>query len=96
MAMQAMLGIYAYAPLKVLFLDPWLPDWLPEVTIEGLRVGNARVTIRFRRDESGRTDFSIVELEGDLHVLRQPSPWSFTAGWGERVKDAVMSLLPGK
>ena len=94
--LQALLGLYPYAPLDVLFLDPWLPDWLPEITLEDLCVGNARATLRFRRNQNGRTDYEILRLDGDLHVLRQPSPWSLTADWGERVKDAVMSLLPGK
>lgn len=93
MVIQALTGIYPYAPLKVLFLDPWLPEWLPEVTIDGMQVGDARVTLRFRRGPKGKTDFKIEQLEGELHVLRQPSPWSLTSGWGERVKDAVSSLL---
>jgi glycogen debranching enzyme len=92
-AMQAVVGLYPYAPLKVLFLDPWLPDWLPEVTVENLRVGDARITLRFQRTSEGRTEYKIEELEGELHVLRQPSPWSLTADWGERVKDTVSSLL---
>lgn len=31
-----------------------------------------------------------------LHILRQPSPWSLTAGYAERLKDILTSLLPGK
>lgn len=91
--LQALLGIYPYAPLNALFLDPWLPDWLPEVTVEDLCVGRARVSLRFSRNNKGLTDFKVIRTEGDLHVLRQPSPWSLTANWGERVKDAVSSLL---
>ncbi|HET7207411.1 MAG TPA: glycogen debranching N-terminal domain-containing protein [Terriglobales bacterium] len=94
--MQALLGLYPYAPLDTLFLDPWLPDWLPEITLERLKVGKASVTLRFRRKQKGETDYHIEDLQGTLHVIRQPSPWSLTADWGERVKDAVMSLLPGK
>ena len=93
---QALVGIYPYAPLNILFLDPWLPEWLPEITLEDLRVGNAQVTLHFRRDKNGNTSYRVIELEGDLHVIRQPSPWSLTADWGERVKDAISSLLPGK
>lgn len=94
LVLQALVGIYPYAPLKVLFVDPWLPEWLPEVRIENLQIGEARLTLHFKRTEEGRTDYSVEELRGELHVLRQPSPWSFTAGWGERVKDVVLSLLP--
>jgi hypothetical protein len=32
-------------------------------------------------------------LSGKLHVLRQPSPWFLTAGFAERVKDVLSSLL---
>lgn len=93
---QALVGIYPYAPLNVLFVDPHLPDWLPEITLDRLRVGNAVVKIRFWREEDGSSDYRVEDLRGDLHVIRQPSPWSLTADFGERVKDAVTSLLPGK
>ena len=91
---QSLLGLYPYAPLNVLFLDPHLPDWLPDITVENFCVGKARVSLRFRRKENGETEFDINSLEGKLHVIRQPSPWSVTADWGERVKDFVSSLLP--
>jgi glycogen debranching enzyme len=93
--LQALLGIYPYAPLKLLLVDPHLPDWLPEITVERLRVGRAVVTLRFWR-EGDHTDYQVVKQEGPLHVVRQPSPWSLTAGFAERVKDALTSLLPGK
>lgn len=93
---QALLGICPYAPLDVLFVDPHLPAWLPEITLDRLRVGNARVKIRFWRKEDGTSDYRVEDLEGKLHVIRQPSPWSLTAQFGERVKDAVTSWLPGK
>jgi glycogen debranching enzyme len=94
--MQALLGIYPYAPLSVLFLDPWLPEWLPEFSIEQMRVGNATISLKFHRNNDARTNYEITDLTGKLHVIRQPSPWSLTAGFGERVKDAIVSLLPGK
>ena len=93
---QALVGIYPYAPLNVLFVDPHLPEWLPEITLDRMRVGNATVKVRFWRKDDGTSDYLVEDLRGDLHVIRQPSPWSLTAGFGERVKDAVMSLLPGK
>jgi glycogen debranching enzyme len=94
--LQAMLGLYPYAPLNMLLLDPFMPEWLPEITLEGLRVGDAVVTIRFYRREGGGGDYEVLDKRGPLHVVRQPSPWSLTAGWGERLKDALTSLLPGK
>ena len=93
---QAMLGIYPYAPLNTLLLDPHLPEWLPEITLENLRVGKASVTIHFVREKDGGSDYKVLDKRGTLHVLRQPSPWSMTASFGERLKDALTSLLPGK
>lgn len=31
--MEALLGIYPYAPLNVLLLDPWLPEWSLDVAL---------------------------------------------------------------
>ena len=86
--LQAMLGLYPYAPLKLLVVDPHLPDWLPEITLRDLRVGKARVTIRFR----GRT-FRILERHGTLHVVKQPTPWSLTTQPAQRLRDALASRL---
>jgi glycogen debranching enzyme len=92
--LQAMLGLYPYAPLNILIVDPHMPEWFPEVTLEDLRVGDSKVTIRFYRKENGSSDYQIAEQRGPLHVLRQPSPWSLTAGFGERLKDLVTSITP--
>jgi glycogen debranching enzyme len=93
---QALLGIYPYAPLKMLLVDPHLPEWLPELTVRGLRVGSASVDLRFFRGAEGRSDWEILDQRGTLHVLRQPSPWSLTATFAERLRDVLSSLLPGK
>lgn len=95
-AMQAMLSLYPYAPLHLLFVDPHLPEWLPEITLENLRVGQAHVSIRFFRTDDGSTDYRVQDLQGKLHVVRQPSPWSMTANFAERAKDLMTSVLPGR
>jgi glycogen debranching enzyme len=94
--LQAMLGLYPYAPLNMLLVDPHLPEWLPEITLGNLRVGDAVVTIRFYRTKGGEGDYEVLDKRGPLHVLRQPSPWSLTAGFAERLKDVLTSLLPGR
>jgi glycogen debranching enzyme len=94
--LQSLLGLYPYAPLHTLFLDPHLPEWLPEITLGNLHVGDASVTLRFFRKHDGVSDYEVLDKRGSLHVVRQPSPWSLTAGFGERMKDALTSLLPGK
>lgn len=91
--LQAMLGLYPYAPLHVLALDPHLPEWLPELTLRGLRVGDARVDIRFVRRADGTTRFDVEERQGRLHILHQPSPWSLTANLGERLRDLTTSVV---
>jgi glycogen debranching enzyme len=92
--LQAMLGLYPYAPLKMLVIDPHLPEWLPEITLRDLRVGKARATIRFRRRADGHTSYRILDQQGTLHVVRQATPWSLTAQPGDRIRDALASLLP--
>jgi hypothetical protein len=80
----------------MLLLDPHLPIWLPEIKLHHLRVGNASVTIRFYRTKEGASNYQILEKQGQLHVIRQPSPWSLTATFGERLRDALASVLPGR
>lgn len=64
--------------------------------MHNVRVGPGKVTIRFYRKAGGDSDYEVLDKRGELYVLRQPSPWSLTAGFGERVRDAIESLLPGK
>jgi glycogen debranching enzyme len=93
---QSLVGLYPYAPLNMLLVDPWLPEWLPEITLRGLHIGEAVVTVRFYRRPDGASDYEVLDKRGTLHVLRQPSPWSLTASFAERLKDALTSLLPGR
>jgi glycogen debranching enzyme len=89
---QAMLGVYPFAPMRVLFVDPQLPEWLPEITLHNLRVGNAKTTIRFYR-HGGRSHYEVLEKRGKLHIIRQPSPWSLTATFAERLEDIIASMV---
>ncbi|HEX9987499.1 MAG TPA: glycogen debranching N-terminal domain-containing protein [Chloroflexia bacterium] len=92
---QAMLGIFTYAPLNMLFLEPDLPPWLPDLTLRNLRVKDSFVTIRFRRQKDGTTDYKVLERRGPIHVLRQPPPGALNGGIAQRVRELVGSLLPG-
>ncbi|MFZ0317623.1 MAG: glycogen debranching N-terminal domain-containing protein [Candidatus Sulfotelmatobacter sp.] len=91
--LQAILGLYPFAPTNLLLLDPHLPDWLPQIFVHNLHVGKATASIRFYR-KNEYTHFDVLDKRGRLHVLRQPSPWSLTAGLGERIKDVMESLIP--
>jgi glycogen debranching enzyme len=95
--LQAMLGLQPFAPFRMLFVDPWLPSWLPEISLTHLRVGDASVDLRFWRKDDGTSDYAVLDQRGGtLHVIRQPSPWSLTANFGERLRDLVLSAMPGR
>jgi glycogen debranching enzyme len=91
--LQALLGLYPYAPLNALVVDPHLPVWLPELTLRDLRVGSACADLRFKRQADGRTSFEVDRREGSLHVVHQPSPWSLTSGLFERLRDLMGSVV---
>jgi glycogen debranching enzyme len=48
--LQTMLGLRADAPNRVLYANPTLPPWLPDLALEGLRVGGSVVDLRFWRE----------------------------------------------
>jgi glycogen debranching enzyme len=62
MLLQAMLGVVADAPHGKLYIDPALPDWMPDVTLSDLTIGKERFSIRFWRE--GRVTSHEV-LSGD-------------------------------
>jgi hypothetical protein len=71
-----MLGLLPLAPVETLVIDPILPTWMPEIVVRDLRVGRAKVSIRFWRDEKGSSKWDILHKQGSLRVLRQPPPES--------------------
>lgn len=91
---QAILGLWTYAPLNAIVIEPELPDWLPELTLRDLRLKSGRVSLQFRRDASGKTDYRVLEREGTIHVLRQPLP-DAQVGPIVRLRELIESLLPG-
>jgi glycogen debranching enzyme len=90
---QTLTGMLPLAPYEVLVVDPALPEWLPEVVMEGLRVGAAAVDLRFWREADGASRFEVLRKRGTLRVLRQPPPESLTAGVLERVGALVEADL---
>ena len=65
-----------HAPARILLVDPKLPEWLPVITLRGLRVGEAGVSLRFARGADGGSTFEVTELRGELRVFSHPAPWS--------------------
>jgi glycogen debranching enzyme len=79
--LQAMLGLQADAPHGRLYVDPQLPHWLPEVTLHGLRIGQAQVDVQFRRVGEG-SEWDATVRSGRVEVHRQPwtpSRWPIAA-----------------
>ncbi|MGQ0562820.1 MAG: MGH1-like glycoside hydrolase domain-containing protein [Gemmatimonadota bacterium] len=89
---QSMLGLLPFAPVKLLMVDPILPSWLPEITVKGLRVGNASVSIRFWREPNGKSRYQIMEKSGRVRVLRQAWLESFPTNVWDRARDLAGSL----
>ncbi|MNR81374.1 hypothetical protein D3C72_121160 [compost metagenome] len=94
MLIQAFLGLRVYAPLNALLIDPCLPEWLSELTLHEIPVGESRLSLAFKRDASGATDTHILASRGNPHVLRQPPANHLSAGLFHRLGDLVESLLP--
>ena len=73
--LQAILGIQADAPSNRLYVDPELPHWLPDVTLRGLRVGDAKLDLTFFR-EGERTRWDAKVLTGSVEVqAKRWQPW---------------------
>jgi glycogen debranching enzyme len=72
MLLQAMLGIEPDAPRGLLHVDPVLPDWLPDVTLSGLRLGAREFDLSFWRDGS-ETRFEVLRGEAAAVRLRDGS-----------------------
>jgi glycogen debranching enzyme len=87
LALQAILGLLPLAPLSTLIVDPVLPTWLPDVTVSGLRVGEATVNLRFWRD-GDRSKWEVLHHRGPLRVVRQPPPESKAA-----VSDRIAAFM---
>jgi glycogen debranching enzyme len=67
--LQAMLGIQPDAPNDILYVDPDLPHWLPDVTLTDLRLGHRHLDIRFRRD-GDKTVWDVVRGDAKLVSYR--------------------------
>jgi glycogen debranching enzyme len=62
--LRSVLGIFPDAPRRELHVvQPYLPPWLDEATLEGLRIGPARVTLKFTRGPTGAF-VEVLRVEG--------------------------------
>jgi glycogen debranching enzyme len=65
MLTQALLGFLPDAPRNKLYVDPYLPRWLPDLTVQDVRVSKHKLDIRFWR-ESEETVFEVIKGDPKL------------------------------
>jgi glycogen debranching enzyme len=68
MLVQALLGLEADAPRGALYIDPWLPPWLPDLTLLDLRLGSHTLDLRFHR-VGDTTEYEV--LRGDPALVQR-------------------------
>jgi glycogen debranching enzyme len=73
--LQAMLGFQPDAPNKTLYIDPWLPTWMADLTVRDLRIGGTVFDIRFTGC-AARTDFEVLRGPKDAVVSRSMILWA--------------------
>jgi glycogen debranching enzyme len=93
LVVQSLLGLVPLAPISTLLIDPALPTWMSDVVVRNLRVGEARVSLRFRRRDDGRSSWDVLDQRGPLHIVRQPPPESLSDGFASRAGAAAETLF---
>jgi glycogen debranching enzyme len=67
--LEALLGICAQGDRSSLAINqPLLPAGIEQLCLRGMRVGNARVSLAFRRTRTGNTSFELLDQEGEVRV----------------------------
>jgi glycogen debranching enzyme len=93
LAIQSMLGLLPIAALETLVVDPRLPAWLAEVVVRDLRVGGAKLSLRFWREANGESSWETLHRQGSVRVVRQPPPESLSAAWTDRTEGMFESIF---
>jgi glycogen debranching enzyme len=66
----SLLGLAPNAFERTLRIErPVLPDVVPDVELRGLRVGDARVDLRFERGADGHVDVEVLDTRGHIEVV---------------------------
>ena len=70
---STMLGLQADAPNRRLQVQPMLPDWLPDLQLTNIHIGDAQVDLDFWR-EGDLTHWKVVRQIGELDIIDLPDP----------------------
>ena len=65
---RSLLGLEANAPQQQLTVQPMLPEWLSDVALTNLHIGNATVALRAWREDN-HTHWKVTDLKGELNVV---------------------------
>jgi glycogen debranching enzyme len=68
--LQSLIGFQPHGEAGVLYLDPWLPPWLPDLTLKDLRVGAETFDLQIH-GEGDRVEIDV--LRGDASRVRRRS-----------------------
>ena len=95
---QIMLGLYPFAPLRVLaVVRPRLPIWLPRLILRDLRVGHATVDLAFERRHDGSAGWRVLRQRGRVITLPAGPPDAATGGGlSERLEIEALRRAPGR
>lgn len=67
---QTMVGLQADVPHKRLYVHPTLPDWLPDITLQHMRVGPCIFDLRFWRE--GKTSrWEVMDVKADQGTQKE-------------------------
>src|SRR5207302_10670895 len=67
---RTILGLRADVPHKRLYVKPTLPDWLPSIELQHMRVGPSVITLRLWR-ENGDSRWEVVEMKADKGTSKE-------------------------
>ena len=82
-------GFQPFAPLNILFLDPLLPDWLPELNLKSLRFRGSVFDLHVHKTRSGKTKFRLRNKKGRPFIIRQQPYNSLSASIWRRLLSAA-------
>ena len=68
--LQTILGLRADAPHKRLYVHPTLPNWLPDIALDRLRVGKCSISLRFWR-EGENSRWEVTDMQTDQGVAQE-------------------------
>jgi glycogen debranching enzyme len=66
---QTLLGLQPNATSKTLHVQPYFPNWLNEITVDGLAIGNQHLSFKVSRQEQGYK-LELLKNEGGFTVIQ--------------------------